>query len=391
MACISGYDERENRMRIAFVSTYPPIECGIGTYTAFLVEALKKTSSEIHVVSQYGAEGRHVYPSYSPGEDGIAGKIFNAAVKVTPDLVHIQHEFGLYGELDGIAVLELIYRLKSTGTPVIATFHTVEEKPGFRKALIIRTMCRELDGIIVHGQKHVDILQTVFNAERSKLFLVPHGAREMNPIADAKKKLDLEDKKVILLAGYFRPTKCFDRIVDLFPQIVKKVPDAWLVLSGKLRMLEFSTYRATLFEKINNSVAKDRIEVFRGQFPQKTFDTILSAADIVVLPYAAGAQSGIMAHAMTFGKPVITSNLPAFVDILKRSEIGFYAQTDDQYVDRIVTLLTDREVYKRFSQNALTHIKENISWDIVAQQSLNIYEKFSLKLKCKTRHVFAGE
>ena len=381
MACISGYGERENRMRIAFVSTY----------TAFLVEALKKTSSEIHIISQYGAEGRHVYPSYSPGEDGIAGKIFNAAVKVTPDLVHIQHEFGLYGELDGIAVLELIYRLKSTGTPVIATFHTVEEESGFRKALILRTMCRELDGIIVHGQKQVDILQTVFNAERSKLFLVPHGARDMNPIADAKKKLDLEDKKVILLAGYFRPTKCFDRIVDLFPQIVKKVPDAWLVLSGKLRMLEFSTYRAMLFEKINNSAAKDRIEVFRGQFPQKTFDTILSAADIVVLPYAEGAQSGIMAHAMTFGKPVITSNLPAFVDILKKSEIGFYAQTDDQYVDRIVTLLTDREVYKRFSQNALTYIKENISWDIVAQQSLNIYEQFRLKLKCKTRHVFAGE
>ena len=111
----------------------------------------------------------------------------------------------------------------------------------------------------------------------------------------------------------------------------------------------------------------------------------------MVLPYAEGAQSGIMAHAMTFGKPVITSNLPAFVDILKKSEIGFYAQTDDQYVDRIVTLLTDREVYKRFSQNALTYIKENISWDIVAQQSLNIYEQFSLKLKCKTRHVFVGE
>jgi len=391
MACISGFGERENRMRIAFVSTYPPIECGIGTYTGFLVEALKKTSSEIHIISQYGAEGRHVYPSYSPGEDGIAGKIFNAAVKVTPDLVHIQHEFGLFGELDGIAVLELIYRLKSTGTPVIATFHTVEEKPAFRKALILRTMCRELDGIIVHGQKHADLLQTVFNAERSKLFLVPHGAREMNPIADAKKKLDLEDKKVILLAGYFRPTKCFDRIVDLFPQIVEKVPDAWLVLSGKLRMLEFSAYRAMLFDKINNSAAKDRIEVFRGQFPQKTFDTILSASDIVVLPYSAGAQSGIMAHAMAFGKPVITSDLPAFVDIVKRAEIGFYAQTDDQYVDRIVTLLTDREVYKRFSKNALTHIKKNISWDIVAQQSLNIYEQFSLKLKCKTRHVFVGE
>jgi len=214
----------------------------------------------------------------------------------------------------------------------------------------------------------------------------------MNPIPDAKKKLNLEGRKVILLAGYFRPTKCFDMIVDLFPQIVKKVPDAWLVLSGKRRVLEFSEYRAMLFEKINNSPAIDRIEVFRGQFPQKTFDTILSAADIVVLPYTAGGQSGIMAHAMTFGKPVVTSNLPAFVDIVKRSEIGFYAQTDDQYVDSIVTLLTDPAVYKKFSQNELTYIKENISWDIIAQQTLNVYEQFDLKLlECKTRYVFAGE
>ncbi|MBC2694171.1 MAG: glycosyltransferase [Desulfobacteraceae bacterium] len=378
-------------MRIVFVSTYPPIECGIGTYTSFLVEALARLPSEIHIISQNGAEGRHVYPSYSSEEDGIAGKIFNTAIKITPDLVHIQHEFGLYGELDGIAVLELIYRLKSTGTPVIATFHTVRKELEFRKKLILRTMCRELNGIIVHEQEHVDILRTVFDTDQSKIFLIPHGARNMDPIPDAKKKLDLEGRKVILLAGYFRPTKCFDRIVELFPQIVKKVPDAWLVLSGKLRVLEFSIYRKMLFEKINNSPVRDHIEVFRGQFPQKTFDTILSAADIVVLPYTEGAQSGIMAHAMTFGKPLVTSNLPAFVDILERLETGFYAQTDDEYVDRIVTLLTDRDVYKKFSQNALTYIKENISWDIVARQTLNVYEQFGTKLECKTRYVFAGE
>jgi 1,2-diacylglycerol 3-alpha-glucosyltransferase len=378
-------------MRIAFVSTYPPIECGIGTYTAFLTEAIKKLLNEVYIVSQYGAEGRHVYPSYSPDEDGIARKIFNAAIKVTPDIVHIQHEFGLYGELDGIAVLELIYRLKSTGTPVIATFHTVQEEADFRKRLILKTMCRELDGIIVHGQKHADILKTVFDADPSKIFLVPHGAREMDLIPDARKKLNLEAKKVLLLAGYFRPTKCFDRIVDIFPYIVKKVPDAWLVISGKLRVLEFSTYRTMLFNKINNSIVKDRIEVFRGQFPQKTFDTVLSAADILILPYASGAQSGIMSHAMTFGKPVVTSNLPAFVEIIEKSKAGFCATTDEEYVDRIVTLLTDTEIYKKFSQNGLTYVKKHISWDIVAKQTLNIYKLFDLTLECRTRYVFAGE
>jgi glycosyltransferase involved in cell wall biosynthesis len=333
-------------MRVVFVSTYPPIECGIGTYTGFLVEALTKLPNEIHIVSQYGAEGRHVYPSYYPGEGGIARKIFNAVNRVTPDIVHIQHEFDLYGELDGI---------------------------------------------IVHGQEHAEILRTVFDVDPSKIFLIPHGARDMDPVPDAKEKLNLEDRKVILLAGYYWPAKCFDRVVDFFPSVVEKVPDAWLVLAGKLRVPEFSIYRRMLFEKISNSPVRDRIEVFRGKFPQKTFDTILSAADIVVLPYTAGAQSGIMAHAMTFGKPVVTSNLAAFVDTLERSKVGFYAQTDDEYVDRIVTLLTDTEVYKRFSQNALAYVKEIISWDIVAHQTLNVYKQFDREMGCKTRYVFAGE
>jgi glycosyltransferase involved in cell wall biosynthesis len=239
--------------------------------------------------------------------------------------------------------------------------------------------------------EHAEILRTVFDVDQSKIFLIPHGARDMDPIPDAKKKLNLEDRKVILLAGYYWPAKCFDRVVDFFPYVVEKVPDAWLVLSGKLRVPEFSNYRRMLFEKINDSPARDRIEVFRGKFPQKTFDTILSAADILVLPYTAGAQSGIMTHAMTFGKPVVTSNLPAFVDTLERSKAGFYVQTDDEYVDRIVTLLTDTEVYKKFSQNALTYVKENISWDIVAHQTLTVYKQFDFEMGCKTRYVFAGE
>jgi glycosyltransferase involved in cell wall biosynthesis len=378
-------------MRIVFVSTYPPIECGIGTYTSFLVEALERTPSELHIVSQYGAEGRHVYPSYDPNDDGIARKIFSVINRVTPDLVHIQHEFGLYGELDGIAVLELIYRIKSTTTPVIATFHTVQSEPEFRRDLILRTMCRELDGIIVHEEEHINILRSVFDTDPAKIFLIPHGARVMDPVPDARKKLGLEDRKVILLTGYLWHTKCFEKIVDLFPRIVEKVPDAWLVLSSRPRMLEFNTYRRMLLEKINNSPARDRIEVFRGQFPQKTFDTILSASDIMVLPYTAGAQSGTMAHAMTFGKPLVTSNLAAFVDTLEKSGAGFYAETDDEYVDRIVTLLTDPEVYKRFSRNALIYAKENISWDIVARETIKVYKQFDRKPECRSRYIFVGE
>ncbi len=77
---------KESSIRIAFVSTYPPIECGIGTYTAFLTEALTKSSNEVHIVSQFGAEGRHVYPAYSPREDGLPERFLMPLLKLPPIL-----------------------------------------------------------------------------------------------------------------------------------------------------------------------------------------------------------------------------------------------------------------------------------------------------------------
>ncbi len=71
-------------------------------------------------------------------------------------------------------------------------------------------------------------------------------------------------------------------------------------------------------------------------------------------------------------------------------EEGVYSSSDE-YVDKIVTLLTDKEVYKKISQNALAYVKENISWDIVAHQTLNVYKQFGREMGCKTRYVFAGE
>ncbi|MBW2584649.1 MAG: hypothetical protein JRD87_16815, partial [Deltaproteobacteria bacterium] len=76
---------------------------------------------------------------------------------------------------------------------------------------------------------------------------------------------------------------------------------------------------------------------------------------------------------------------------LEKSGAGFYAETDDEYVDRIVTLLTDEEVYNRFSRNALNYVKEKISWDIIADKTIHVYEQFERKPECRTRYVFVDE
>jgi len=256
--------------------------------------------------------------------------------------------------------------------------------------MIMDVICREVNAIIVHESGHVNTFTEDFGVPRSKIHLIPHGAREVSPVPNAKETLGLENKKVILLGGYFRPTKGFDRIIDIFPKILEQVPDACLVLAGKMRRMEYSSYRQLLFEKINNSPAKESIEVFRGQFPQKTFDTIISAADTMVFPYSAGAQSGVMSHALAFGKPIVASTLPAFTNIVAASEAGYTSESDEEYVNAIIKLLNDDKEYQRLSKNATNYVRNQISWRLVSDKHLEIYQQFEETLGCKTRYVYVG-
>ena len=323
-------------MRVGMISTFPPIECGIGTYASFLVEELRKLRNEVYIVSQIGAEGEKVYPVFN--DDDLADRVFETMTKFTPDVVHIQHEYGLYGKDMGLNIIPLLYKFRFAGIPMAVTLHTVYEDFSEQQALIIDAIVRLSQAVIVHHEFQKGSLKTNIGKE-DIVHVIPHGAREVAPVPDAKRKLKLEGRQVILISGYFRPTKGYDRIVKIFPDIVKEVPQAWLVIAGKTRLQEYRDYRNRFFQLVEDSPAKDHITVLRGQFPQKTFDIIISAADVVPMPYLRGAQSGIMAHCLSFGKPVVASPLQSFVDTIDQAGAGLIAESDEEFTTAIVRIL----------------------------------------------------
>jgi len=362
-------------MRIGFISSYPPIECGVGTYTQYLTDALRKKHADIYIVSHLGGSGKQVFPAFDYDDPDIADKAFSVMLRFTPDVVHIQHEFGLFGRNFGVAVVPLIINFRMLEIPVVTTLHTVYEKINPQHRFILNAILSNSNRVIVHEEYQKRVLEGTFHVDGTeKILVIPHGAREIEPVPNAKQKLGLpEDKKIVLMIGYFRPSKNFELIVDLFPRIIQQYPNAVLVIAGKTRGKEFIEYRNQLFDRINQSPVRDQIYVIRGQLPQDTFDTIISAANMVVLPYKINSQSGIMAHSLAFGKPVITSNSSSMVQILERSNAGLICHKPEEFIENIVKVLKDSQLAQTLSEGALRYVRENIGWSLIAEQHLRIY------------------
>ncbi len=367
-------------MRIAFISTYPPIECGIATYTKFLTDALRQKEVDVYVISHYGGRGRNVFNCFDYEDKDLSYKIFDMVIRLSPDLVHIQHEFNLFGKHYGVSIVPLYLQLKMSKIPCVTTLHTVYEKNIEEHKILFSSFLSYSDRLIVHEffQKQALIKELKDGyGDGNKISVIPHGAREISPISNAKKILGIdEDTKIVLMIGYFSPYKNFEKIIDLWPEIVKRYNGkVVLLVAGKLRTITYLDYRNLLFQRINSSPAKENIKVIRGQISQKSFDIILSAADVVVLPYKKISQSGIFAHCMAFGRPVVTSKNPTMEAIFSEYKAGLMSDTDEEYIENIVSLLQDEQLYNHLSNNGFLYVKEKISWSIVANRHIEIYKQ----------------
>ncbi len=363
-------------MRIGMVSTYPPIECGIATYAQYLVEALRSVDNEIYIISQLGGEGKGVYPAFHADDPDLANKVFQMITQFTPDVIHIQHEYGLFGKPKGVNIIPLIYRFKLAKIPSVITLHTVYEVFSRDEKIILDALLRTADAVIVHEEYQKEAIRKHIG-HFDNIHVIPHGAREIEIIPKAKEKIGLrEEEKAILLCGYFRATKGLDRIVRLFPRIAERVKEAVLVVAGKTRQQEYGEYRDEFFQLVNSSPALDRIKVLRGQFPQKIFDVILSAADVVPMPYRKGSQSGILAHCLALKRPVVVSpEVRSLREIVAKVGCGLIAKDDDEFVDHIVKILSDDGFSNELSKKAGDYVRKTISWRIIAEKTIKVYHK----------------
>ena len=362
-------------MKIGIISSYLPIHCGIATYSSYLIEEVSRLKNRVYIVCHKGGKGLDCYPAFNYDDPDLPDKAFRTMMKFAPDLVHIQHEYALFGEQRGMNVIALAYKFKLSQIPTVITLHTVPKKRNYEEKIIEKALVEITDATIVHEQYQRELIIGRV-CYQDKIWVIPHGARQIRPVPKAKEELGLEDKKIVLLVGYFRRSKNFERVVKIFPKVTEAVDDAFLLIASGVRKPEDITYRDEFLEFVANSRTKNKIKVLLGPFSKQKFDLILSSADVAVLPYLKGAQSGIMAHCLAFAKPiVVSSDVQAMADLVQKTRSGLVARTNSELAEAIITILTDKNLAKEFSDNARRHVKKRVSWQIIASRHMDVYNK----------------
>lgn len=173
---------------------------------------------------------------------------------------------------------------------------------------------------------------------------------------EARSRLGIEGAGPVLLClGLVRPYKGFDLVLDAFPEVLQKHPEARLVIAGE-------AYDGGLDERLAAAPEPVRARVVRENryIPDAEVPLYYSAADLLVLPYRRGTQSGALAAAAHFALPVAVSDLPGLASPVRQFDMGTVAESEEHIAGAILEALApDR--HAAFSRGG-KRMAEQASW-----------------------------
>ena len=372
-------------MNIVMVTSWSPRHCGIATYSSELVGALRKSGHSVKIICHTDEEcGGHqeegVYPVIDTNNPGWDESIYRTIKQIKPDVVHIQHEYGLYlthGDY-GSRILPLLFRLKLEKIPSVMTYHSIYTSLDRPETIFTDVSLRLLDSAIVHAEVQKLFLPYNLDWIPHNVHVISHGAKEVVPDPVAKERFGLVGKKVALCIGWFEPNKRFEDVIEIWPEIMQKAGEqAVLVIAGDARPgSETGTkYKEQLLRAIEASSAKEHIKTIIGAFGPDTYDSIISASDFVVLPYKHASQSGNLAHSFALNKPAIVSSLEGLKAEIEASGAGIAVPVDDleELRKAITIMLTSDLMLDTYSEHARDYVANHIIWANIARKHTLVY------------------
>ncbi len=377
-------------MKLAYIATYPPRECGIGTFTNNLFKSMlrgnvkQNEENEGFVVAINDNELEYKYP------DEVKATIrqdhqeeYLEAVKYInlsgADLCILQHEFGIFGGQSGVYILPLLHRLE---IPLVVTLHTILKAPSYNEKAVLKEICKMAHKVVVMSNKAIEFLTTVYDVPEEKIALIEHGVPDIyfNP-EKSKKEFKLENRKVLLTFGLIGRSKGIETVINALPAVVKKYPELLYIVLGKTHpnVLRHTgeEYRISLLRLVKNLQLEKNVQFLNEFIDEQNLFKYLYACDIYITPYLSKSQitSGTLAYAVGVGAAVLSTPYWHAAELLAKGRGILFNFNDSDELAKTLTGLFDKPEELRELKNNAGEYGKKRTWPKTGEKYLSLAGK----------------
>ena len=239
-------------LKACLVAPLPPLPSGVSLYTVGLLAgfARKKPPCELVVITNKSAmnienaKGIRLMKAWTRGF-GYFFQVLFSIIKEKPDVVHLQHEFFLFGGMFTAAMFPfLLLSLRLLGIRTVVTIHGVIPKDAANKQFaeaffvpknyfllrvglgsITNMICRFANTIIVHSSSAREALLRDYRIPSSKIRVVHHGIGFL----ETSTPHDMLENNVLFF-GNITPSKGLEPLISAFELV--KTPNSKLIIAG---------------------------------------------------------------------------------------------------------------------------------------------------------------
>ena len=373
--------KNKKEIKMLIVSSYPPRECGLATFSNDVLNSVKKVFGNtlpIEVCAlqnnkqqfNYGDEVKYTISSSSVDDYRLVAEQINERNDI--GLVCIQHEFGLHGGDYGDYFLVFLLALNK---PIMTVFHTVLPDPDEKRRKVVQAIVDLSNRIVVLTNKSQEILINQYGSQKSKINVIPHGTHtvlwEQKELL--KNKYHFYDKIVMSNFGLISENKNIETVLHALPEIVAKHPEVIYMIIGKTHpeiiKREGEKYRHKLMSIVQEYQLENNV-IFINEFLElKQLLEYLTLSDIYLFSSKDRNQavSGTFAYALSCGCAVISTPIPHAIEAFQDGNGILLKEFDNsmEFQKAILELVENKEKRIAMGRNAYS-LSNATTWENIA-------------------------
>ncbi|HLP47937.1 MAG TPA: glycosyltransferase [Candidatus Kapabacteria bacterium] len=374
-------------LNMAMISPQSTSSNGIWDYTARLIKEFRLLNPQCSIITPSNLipekkserrsnwQGKQ-FPSHWP-------YIFLEAIDAAHvSLVHIQQ--GAYiGH--GNELIQFLTGLHARRIPSVITLHDVWPPTLIRRwpVSFYRQLAENEVQVIIHQKAGTLKFLIKHGIPADRIAIIPHGTWTQEDIPIIPDRMNNSKQRIILFAGNIFPRKGLHRMLRAFPDVVRNISGACLLVVGRDRNHNIIDrfYCFWLRRKMRSGLKKGWLIQRSEYVTEEELWANICTADVTVFPYTRpyGSSSGIFHRVLAAGRPSICSYIPTFGEAIEAwgeclDDLILPPNDTAAWSRALIRILTD-EAFRKQAMEASASLGRKTSWPLVAGEHLRLYQK----------------